>query len=95
MEEIKPNTRCNDNESFDPFSIDRDENGNKVKPGITPRCICGFELIKESEDTWRCVGGSHRYRISEGECSFDKFGNLLLKIPKDSNNTKGGKNKND
>lgn len=67
--------------SFDPMSID----------GMTPRCVCGYELIKETEDTFRCAGGGHRYRMSEGEVEFDKFGNVLLKMPEDNKNGKSNK----
>lgn len=45
-------------------------------------CCCGYELIKYDEDTYRCTGGSHIYKLSEGDVIQDKFGNLLLKPKK-------------
>lgn len=66
---------------FDPMSLD----------GITPRCVCGFELIKEDEDTFRCTGGNHRYRMSEGQIALDKFGNLQLVLPNSNENKKKDK----
>lgn len=53
-------------------------------------CCCGFELIKQDEDTYRCSGGNHVYRFSEGSAMKDKFGNLLLK--KDLPNSEEAKN---
>ncbi len=97
MENIKPKTKHGLDESggqfFDPMAVTRDNLG---RPSVgVPRCCCGFELIKESEDTWRCTGGNHRYRMREGEVMVDKFGTILLKVPVDSKdvNKKGGKKK--
>ena len=59
---------------FNPMSYD----------GITPRCVCGYELVKEDEKTFRCTGGNHRYNMKEGSVTLDKFGNILLKIPESS-----------
>lgn len=63
---------------FDPMTA-KPNNGTPV--GIKPVCCCGYELIKESEDTFRCTGGNHRYRMSEGEVVYDKFGTPLIKLP--------------
>lgn len=74
MATIVPKMHYNDNKngkSFDPMSY----NGKDL------RCCCGYELIKEDENTYHCTGGSHKYNINEGDIELDKFGNILLKIP--------------
>lgn len=74
-------------------SGDRDEFFNPLAAdGVRPICICGFELIKEDNDVFRCTGGSHRYRMSEGEVTYDKYGMPLMKIPKEEENGKEKKN---
>lgn len=65
---------------FDVFN-GKDNRGN-TGDGKTPRCICGYELKKESEDTFRCTGGNHRYTIKAGSLFIDKFGNVFIKSPK-------------
>ena len=57
-------------------------------------CCCGFELIKQDEDSFRCTGGNHIYRFSAGSIVLDKFGNYLIKpVPETKTETKrsGGK----
>lgn len=82
MEIIKPDTFFTDSSnaehstnsmriSFDPLRND----------GKTLVCCCGFELVKSDDDLYRCTGGSHTYRISEGDVEMDKFGNMLFRIP--------------
>ena len=44
-------------------------------------CVCGYELIKADENIWKCTGGSHEYSLSNGDVMYDKFGNLLLRVP--------------
>ena len=86
MRKIKPVTKVGDIKSgifFNPYE----------KDGIKPRCICGYELFKESNDTWRCSGGNHRYFISQGDVLYDKYGNVLLKkpLPNDEKNKEQNK----
>ena len=84
MKKIEPvrSVAFNEREDFyDPYC---QENGKLI-------CCCGFELVKESEDTYRCTGGNHRYVISEGDVIMDKFGNIMLKLKEDPN--KNGKTK--
>lgn len=72
MKEISADFEGNvDDAFFDPLGQD----------GEVLRCCCGYELIKEDEDTYRCTGGSHRYRISEEEVHLDVYGNVMLKKP--------------
>jgi len=79
MADIKPNLSSNHgDEFFDPMTGEP-EDGTAV--GIKPVCCCGYELVKEDNDVWRCIGGNHRYRMSEGEVAFDKFGQPLIKMP--------------
>jgi hypothetical protein len=82
MQVIKPKTSYTDFEHmhetggkqfFDPMCID----------GITPRCVCGYILIKLDDKKYRCEGGNHQYNMEEGDVSLDKFGNAMLKIPGD------------
>lgn len=47
-------------------------------------CVCGYELLKEDEDTWRCSGGGHVYRLSDGSVTHDKFGNTYIKRRRDN-----------
>jgi len=84
MEEIKP---------VKPEKIDGvkywnpEENKYNLK---YPVCVCGFELVKESENTYRCTGEHHRYIMQHGDFIFDKFGKVWLKKP----DAPGDKNKN-
>ena len=82
--EIKPDTDSvtvdtDSGQWFDPYN---DKVRGQTGDGVTPRCICGYTLHKESEDTSRCAGGNHRYTVSEGTLFFDKFGNVFIKSPK-------------
>jgi len=43
------------------------------------RCCCGYELIKQDENTYRCTGGNHVYALDEGDITRDKFGNVFLR----------------
>ena len=73
MKEIKPDKG---------FLKDHDRFFDTMKLGRGyATCCCGYELIKESEDTYRCTGGNHRYHVSQGEVVFDKYGGILLKKP--------------
>lgn len=69
---------------YNETSDDKDAGGMFFNPesedGVL-RCCCGFELVQESEDTYRCIGGNHRYMISKGEVIIDKFGRIMLKMP--------------
>jgi hypothetical protein len=71
---IKPNTTPSD-----------DDHGNKtynpIRPDGTWVCCCGYELIKDDDNLYRCTGGSHRYEIREGDVTRDKFGNVEFKLP--------------
>lgn len=82
MQTIKPDVCYVDNENasearnqgnnyFDPMAVD----------GITPKCCCGYELIKGDDDYYRCSGGNHTYRVSDGDVLVDKFGNIQLRTP--------------
>ena len=79
MKKIKPRAENENVDWFDP---------NYEGDGIL-RCCCGYELKKESEDTYRCTGGNHRYSINEGEVFIDKFGNVMIKLKQENekNNT--------
>lgn len=35
--------------------------------GGTMICICGYELHKQDENTYRCLGGSHMFHLDEGD----------------------------
>ena len=85
MVEIKPDLKnvtmdTDSGQWFDPYNS-KDAHG-RIGDGVTPRCICGYTLHKESEDTWRCAGGNHRYTVKEGTLFIDKFGNVWIKSPK-------------
>lgn len=67
------------------FKPSREEFFDPNNEDGTMRCCCGFELILESGDTWRCGGGNHRYRVQDGTALLDKFGNLMMQQPEDSN----------
>ena len=58
---------------------------NNTPKGIKMVCCCGYELLKESDDTFRCSGGNHRYKVNMGDVFYDKFGNLLFKKPIEDN----------
>ena len=75
--EIKPARNIAFNERKDWF--DPNYGGDGVL-----RCCCGFELVKESEDTYRCTGGNHRYSISEEDVFIDKFGNVMIKLKQEN-----------
>ena len=79
MKTIKPARTKAENESVDWFDPNYGEDG-------ILRCCCGFELIKESEDTYRCIGGNHRYRFSDGSVIIDKFGNVMIKLTQEEEN---------
>lgn len=88
MKNIKPVSNCDDGDDgsfFNPAT----QKPNSNNPYAKLCCCCGYELIKESDGTFRCTGGNHRYLISEGEVCFDKFGNTLLKLPQGENNKNG------
>lgn len=63
----KTDTGC-----FDPMSYD----------GKNLKCVCGYELLKESSNTYRCAGGGHQYQIQEGDITVDKFGNQKFSLKK-------------
>ena len=75
MKDIKPSRTKAHNEREDWFNPDVEGNGKLV-------CCCGFELTKESEDTYRCSGGNHRYNFNDDDVMVDKFGNILM-LPKE------------
>lgn len=77
MKQIKPDRNKADNEYEDWFDP------NYMEDGVL-RCCCGYELKKESEDTYRCTGGNHRYIISDGDVTTDKFGNILIKLKQEN-----------
>lgn len=85
MGSIKPFTEADDwyamlesgGAFFDP------SNNRHTKVNKTMVCCCGYELIKESETTYRCTGGSHRYNLAEGDVIKDKTGKLLFRVPGD------------
>lgn len=82
MEEIKPtDSYAEDDLYFDPDSYD--------DSGVL-KCCCGYELIKEDEDLYRCTGGSHRYRISKEECFLGRDGQLMFKKPSEHDGDKDG-----
>lgn len=87
MKKIEPARSVAQNEEKDFF--DPNYSGDGVL-----KCCCGYELIKESEDTYRCAGGNHRYHISEGDVIMDKFGRIMIKLKGDQGNNKNEKNKN-
>ena len=81
MKEIKPTEESHEKRSkfFDPMT-GKPNDGSPT--GTKMVCVCGYELVKEDDCTYKCTGGNHRYRI--GEWFLDKNGNVLLKQP-DSN----------
>lgn len=46
-------------------------------------CICGYELVKQDENTFRCTGGNHVYELDRGDMIKDKFGNLMIRAPRE------------
>lgn len=42
-------------------------------------CCCDYEIKKVDENTWKCEGGGHTYRMDEGDMVMDKFGNMMMK----------------
>ncbi len=80
------NSHDEDSAYFDPESYD--------DSGIL-KCCCGYELIKEDEDTYRCTGGSHRYRVSKEECFLGRDGQMMFKKPSEHNGDKDGGKKED
>ena len=69
-------------EFFDPY----DNKHNKK----FPVCVCGFELIKEDQNIYKCRGGKHRYIMDAGDVIKDKFGKLWFKKPENSENKQNG-----
>lgn len=80
MKEIKFKGLCGEEGKnyFNPYTA---KNNGSNSPGVKMFCVCGYELIKESENTYKCTGGNHRYIIQDGDIILDKYGNILLKIP--------------
>ena len=76
MKTIKPVRKIAHNERGDFYNPFRESDGKLV-------CCCGFELIKEADNTYRCTGGHHRYNFQEGQIVMDKFGNVMLRTPED------------
>ena len=74
MKDIKPARSKAHNERTDWWNPDIEGDGKLV-------CCCGYELVKESEDTYRCTGGNHRYNFNDDDVMIDKFGNVLI-LPK-------------
>lgn len=54
-------------------------------------CICDYELYKVDENTWKCAGGGHVYRLSEGDMIMDKFGNFMIRNPENDRATESKK----
>lgn len=81
MKAIKPVRKVAENEKGDFYNPFRERDGKLV-------CCCGFELIKEADNTYRCTGGHHRYNFQEGQVTIDKFGNVMLRTPEDNNKEK-------
>ena len=63
---------------FDPSPPEVDAHYPEVDAKGAMVCVAGFELLHQDEDSYRCSGGNHIYRISSGRVIFDKFGNLML-----------------
>jgi len=61
-----------------------DHGFNKGNNGKIPVCVCGYELLKESENTFKCAGGNHRYIMELGDIIKDKFGGIWLKKPEEN-----------
>lgn len=78
MKTIKPVRKVALGEKGDFYNPFRESDGKLV-------CCCGFELIKEAGNTYRCTGGRHRYNFEEGQVMVDKFGNVLLRMPENNN----------
>ncbi len=85
MKAIKPVRKIAYNEKGDFYNPFREGDGKLV-------CCCGFELIKEADNTYRCTGGHHRYNFQEGQVTIDKFGNVLLRTPEEDNNEEKNEN---
>jgi len=87
MEELKPVSKFGDDNAqfFDPMT-GKPNDGSPV--GSKAVCVCGYELLEESDGTFRCAGGNHRYLQENMDWMKDKFGNILIRIPQ---NGKGGK----
>ncbi len=81
MKTIKPVRKVASNEKGDFYNPFRESDGKLV-------CCCGFELTKESDDTYRCTGRHHRYHFQEGQIVMDKFGNVMLRVPENHNQNK-------
>lgn len=47
-------------------------------------CICDYELVKQDENTWRCTGGNHVYEFDRGDMIKDKFGNMMIRAPREA-----------
>jgi hypothetical protein len=85
MKTLKPaRSKGIDNKKFfDPYHNNKaHQDCDKKKPV----CCCGYELIIESDGTYRCTGGNHRYLMGLGDIIKDKFGNVWLKKPEDNPN---------
>lgn len=73
MKEFKPTNSHAANKSSDFVPI----YASNVGSGMV--CCCGYELLKESENTLRCSGGGHQYKLPDKSAfAYDKFGNVLL-----------------
>ena len=75
------NSHDEDDMYFDPSGYD--------DSGVL-KCCCGFPLYKEDENTWRCEGGNHRYRIDEDEMFLGVNGQLMFKKPSEHRGDKAG-----
>jgi hypothetical protein len=73
--------RASNGDNYDKYFDPANKNNYKRDAKVHFVCCCGYELIKESETTWRCSGGSHRYNMQAGDVVKDKFGNFLFKVP--------------
>ncbi|HDZ27917.1 MAG TPA: hypothetical protein ENH65_15580 [Candidatus Aminicenantes bacterium] len=81
MKEIKPVRTKAKSEKDDFYNPFRESDGKLV-------CCCGYELIKEADNTYRCTGGHHRYNFQDGQVFIDKFGNVMLRAPENNNEEK-------
>ena len=79
MTDIKPE-RGNAGEHF--IYANKNSDGTLI-------CPAGYVIRKCSDDTWRCEGGHHEYRLDEETIAYDKFGAIMIKKNNEADEKEG------